>query len=197
MSRPAALETIVGYASVFDVLYVAPPDGHAELIRPGAFSRFVAEVAAGERHVVACIDHDRTRQVASTSDGTLTLREDQHGLLIVARIDETTAASHALLRGLYHGQLAGMSIHNDPSIDEEHFLERRVVDGKLQSVKIITQARCSEVSFVLRGANRATACIIAGEHRRFAPAPWNGFERGTHANSLARLVGIAERMTAG
>ncbi|GEM_PF-6606772 len=197
MVRPPELQTIVGYASVFDCTYIAPPDGHFELIRSVAFARFCAEVQSGERNVVACIDHDRTRQVASTIDGTLTLREDPHGLLIVAKVDETTQAGHALLRGLYHGQLAGMSIHNDPAIDEEHFLERRVVDGKLQSVKIIRSARCNEVSFVLRGANKATACVIAGEHRRFEPAPWNGYQRGTQANSLARLVGIAERIVGG
>lgn len=64
---------IEGYFSVFDSEYRVC-DGITEIIRPGAFT----ETVGGD--VRALINHDSTLVLGRTKAGTLTLREDAHGL---------------------------------------------------------------------------------------------------------------------
>lgn len=64
---------IEGYFSVFDSEYRVC-DGITEIIRPGAFTESVNGDVRG------LINHDSTLVLGRTKAGTLTLREDAHGL---------------------------------------------------------------------------------------------------------------------
>ena len=65
---------IVGYFAVFNSIYEIAP-GMTESVAPGAFSRSLAA-----NDVRALINHDTTLVTGRTKAGTLTLREDEHGL---------------------------------------------------------------------------------------------------------------------
>lgn len=64
---------ICGYFAVFDSIYEIAP-GMTESIAPGAFSRALS----GD--IRALINHDTRLVLGRTKAGTLTLREDSHGL---------------------------------------------------------------------------------------------------------------------
>ena len=64
---------ICGYFAVFNSIYEIAP-GMTESIAPGAFSRALS----GD--IRALINHDTTLVLGRTKAGTLTLREDSHGL---------------------------------------------------------------------------------------------------------------------
>lgn len=65
---------IEGYFAVFNSNYEIAP-GMSESIAPGAFSRTLAQ-----SDVRALTNHDSTLVLGRTKAGTLTLREDDHGL---------------------------------------------------------------------------------------------------------------------
>ena len=76
--RPA---TVAGYAAVFDKPSFPLSAGgrkFIEIIRPGAFRNSLAE----GKEVKADIGHSRERVIGRRSRGTLTLVEDQTGLLV-------------------------------------------------------------------------------------------------------------------
>lgn len=66
---------IVGYFAVFNSTYNIAP-GMSESIAPGAFSRTLTD----QPDVRALVNHDTTLVLGRTKAGTLTLREDDHGL---------------------------------------------------------------------------------------------------------------------
>lgn len=83
--------TLSGYAAVFDkptrIL------GFTELVKPGAFKR---SLAAGA-DILLLADHDPTKVLARTRNGSLTLREDSRGLFFeTGELPNTSWASDTL-----------------------------------------------------------------------------------------------------
>lgn len=74
--KPARFE---GWASVFDS---ASHDlgGFREFVKPGAFSRSIAEANRGERNVFLLWNHENGQPLGSTRGGKLTISEDERGL---------------------------------------------------------------------------------------------------------------------
>lgn len=66
---------ITGYFAVFNSTYNIAP-GMSESIAPGAFNRTLIE----QPDVRALVNHDTTLVLGRTTAGTLTIREDDHGL---------------------------------------------------------------------------------------------------------------------
>lgn len=66
---------ITGYFAVFGPTYEIGP-GMSESIAPGAFSRTLSE----NGDIRALVNHDTTLVLGRTKAGTLSLREDEHGL---------------------------------------------------------------------------------------------------------------------
>lgn len=79
-----------GYAAVFNT--PAPIGGFTERVMPGAFR---ASLAAG-KDTLALLDHDPTRLLARTGNGTLRLTEDAHGLAFELDLPGTTLGSDVL-----------------------------------------------------------------------------------------------------
>lgn len=102
------------YAAVWDspaVVFDVGPDGktrikYRETIRPGAFTHALRT----SPDVVADIDHDQTRTFARTSDGTLILQADPHGLYCSAWVPETESGDK-IIGDIKNGKLTGCSFH--------------------------------------------------------------------------------------
>src|SRR5262245_60482400 len=79
---PKKLPTITGYAAVFNSLSETLADRSGrpfrEIVRPGAFLRSIADAAQSKTDIIARFDHAGV--FGRTSNGTLRLREDHHGL---------------------------------------------------------------------------------------------------------------------
>jgi uncharacterized protein len=83
----AGATVLRGYAAVFN----APSfdlGGFVEIIRPGAFARTLSD--GGD--ILALAHHDTTRVLARRSAKSLTLSEDDHGLVVEIRLSDTTHA---------------------------------------------------------------------------------------------------------
>jgi HK97 family phage prohead protease len=77
--------TFSGYAAVFNS---ASRDlgGFVEYIKPGAFARSLAS----RNKIMLLWNHDTSMPLASTRNGSLTLREDKRGLFVEATLPDTT-----------------------------------------------------------------------------------------------------------
>jgi HK97 family phage prohead protease len=82
--KPAVLR---GYAAVFDKRSL-DLGGFTEVVRKGAFARSLAE----NSEILALAHHDSSKPLARRSAGTLTLTEDDTGLLVEIQLADTTAA---------------------------------------------------------------------------------------------------------
>lgn len=101
-SVSASGRRLVGYAARFGV--EARIGGFRERIAPGAFA---ASLASGS-DILALVDHDPKSLLGRTKTGTLTLREDEHGLAFDLQLPDTRAAADVLALA-ERGDLGGMS----------------------------------------------------------------------------------------
>src|SRR5437763_1584965 len=76
---------LVGYAAVYNSLS-ADLGGFKERIMPGAFKGSVA----GSTDIRALVDHDSTKLLGRTSNGTLRVAEDQRGLRVEIDLPDTS-----------------------------------------------------------------------------------------------------------
>ncbi len=95
-------KVLSGYAAVFAT--DTRIGGFTERIAPGAFK---ATLASG-RDVLALADHDQRAVLGRTRTGTLTLREDGHGLVYALTLPDTTAGRDIAALAA-RGDLGGMS----------------------------------------------------------------------------------------
>ena len=77
--------TFHGYAAVFNSLS-EDLGGFRERIEPGAFSRTLKR----DRNIRMFLNHNMDSLLATTQAGTLTLAEDDKGLLVSASLPDTT-----------------------------------------------------------------------------------------------------------
>lgn len=123
------------YAAVFDVPAVVTDtmpgvEGKArytEVVLAGAFS----ESLAGNREVLANVDHDASRTFARRSDGSLLLQEDPHGLYCSCWLPEDELGDY-VLRSVKEGRMTGCSFRFTP-------VRERWLDGprcELQAVDL-------------------------------------------------------------
>lgn len=84
-TRADGLPIIEGHAAVFNKLSV-PFFGFIEKIEPGAFSRAIKE----KQDVRALVDHDPSKIIGRTKNGTLELRQDKIGLVSRIKPPDTT-----------------------------------------------------------------------------------------------------------
>ncbi len=77
-----------GYGAVYDS-WSLDLGGFRERLLPGAFD----EVLSSDPHVLHVIDHDTSRVLSTTRNGTLTLTSDTHGLNFYSRVAKTSYAA--------------------------------------------------------------------------------------------------------
>src|SRR4030095_10973149 len=93
---------IVGYPAVFNQLSEVI-FGFRERILPGAFKKSLGN------DVRALVNHDPSQIIGRTKNGTLTLREVDHGLYAEISPPNTTVG-HDTVENIKHGNLDQMSI---------------------------------------------------------------------------------------
>lgn len=98
---------IVGYAAVFNEAS-ENLGGFVELIRPGAFKRFLNSKGAD---VVALLNHDPSHVLGRRSAGTLEVAEDEHGLRFEVEVNRADpgavgVAAAVERRDIQHGSFS-------------------------------------------------------------------------------------------
>lgn len=101
-------KTFSGYAAIFGAQSAGL--GFNEVIAPGAFKRTLTRAERGERTVKFLHGHDESRMLASTASGRLTLKEDEIGLRVEAKLDPADPDAAAVISKLTNESAAmGMS----------------------------------------------------------------------------------------
>ncbi|NPV80181.1 MAG: phage major capsid protein [Firmicutes bacterium] len=94
---------LTGYAAVFN----QDSTGlfFSERIRPGAFKRSLE----AKQDVLALVDHDRAKVIGRVSNGTLSLREDDKGLLVEIRPNMETTFGRDVVANVKRRDITNMS----------------------------------------------------------------------------------------
>lgn len=145
---------IEGYFSVFDSEYHVC-DGITEIIKPGAFT----ESVTGD--VRALINHESTLVLGRTKAGTLTLREDAHGLWGSIKINRQDVDAMNLYSRVQRGDVDqcsfGFDIAKETYIDLGNGSCRFEIEkvDPLYEVSVCTFPAYEETSVVARQADVA------------------------------------------
>ena len=131
MEAGGAVTKIAGYAAVFNTI------SYGEMIAPGAFTKTLAE----QRDIKAYWSHDANGSLVlgRTTNGTLTLREDDHGLYVEILPNLDTDWGRSALASVARGDVSQMSFGFSPV--KESF--ETVND---ENIRVIKEARLYEVS---------------------------------------------------
>jgi HK97 family phage prohead protease len=138
-------KTLVGYAAVFDS--PSEPLPWTEFVRRGAFAKTINDGA----DVRLLVDHEGV-PLARTKSGTLSIREDDKGLLVEAMLDETNPDAARVMSALRRGDVSQMSFAfetvKDSWSDDRRTRELREV--KLFDVSVVTYPAYEETMVQLR-----------------------------------------------
>ncbi len=148
-----------GYAAVFG--QETNFAGQREVIRAGAF----ADTLRAGGDVLALADHDPAKVLGRTKSGTLTLREDSHGLAFELRTPNTSRGRD-LLEMATRGDLGGMSFGFHVTDDEylEDVREIRAVD--LFEISIVSAFPAYSGTTVEARTKLSTRPALAAVQRR-------------------------------
>ena len=124
-----------------------------ETISKGAFTRALAK--GNDIHFLA--EHDENKILASTRNGSLTLKEDDKGLLMKADISDTTYGRdyHTLIKdGILRNMSFGFTVDKDKwSKDKDGTYKREVNDLTLYEVSVVTNPAYPQSTISARGLN--------------------------------------------
>lgn len=143
---------IEGYFAVFDSVYEIMP-GMSESIAPGAFDGAEAE------DIRALTNHDTTLVLGRTTAGTLTIRQDEHGLWGDIAVNPNDSDAMNTWSRVQRGDVSQCSIGFE-ILDEEaeyredgsaHWTIRKV---KLWEVSVCTFPAYEETNVQARSADR-------------------------------------------
>lgn len=136
---------LVGYAAVFDS--PSEPLPWTEFVRRGAFAKTINDGA----DVRLLVDHEGV-PLARTKSGTLTLREDDKGLLVEANLDQSNPDAAKVMSALRRGDVSQMSFAfetvKDAWSDDRRTRELREV--RLFDVSVVTYPAYEETMVALR-----------------------------------------------
>lgn len=131
---------IVGYGAVFGNV-----DLHEDVIKPGAFTRTLAEHRSRGTKVAMLWAHDMSAPIGAWSE----LQEDERGLLVKGKLSLGVAKAREALELLQDGAVNGLSIGFRP---KETKRER--------DVRVIEDLELFEVSLVAIPANHAARAAV-------------------------------------
>lgn len=152
---------LVGYAAVFNV-ETNIGGWFRERIRPGAFRR---SIERGD-DVRALWNHDPSHVLGRTKSGTLTLREDERGLLVEI-IPPDTQLGRDLVTLVERGDVSQMSFGFVPIVEEWESRDgqevRTLVEVDLFDVSLVTFPAYDATSI---SARDGTAAVAASRRQR-------------------------------
>ena len=140
--------TVSGYAAVFDS--PSEPLPWTEYVKRGAFTKTIKDGA----DVRLLIDHTGV-PLARTKSGTLTLREDNKGLLMEASLDPNNPDAVKMRSALMRGDVSQMSFAFETIKDawNKDRTVRELREVKLHDVSIVTYPAYEETSAEIRNSN--------------------------------------------
>jgi HK97 family phage prohead protease len=150
-SEDAPLE-LAGYASTFNAPYEV--DGMTETIAAGAFHRTLRE----KPDVFAFIGHDPNRVIARTTNGSLALSQDEHGLRVIMRPIDTQDGRDAatLVRtGTLDSMSFGFIVKDDAIELRDGRMHREIRDVELHEVSIVAFPANANARISTRARERA------------------------------------------
>jgi hypothetical protein len=138
-------KTLVGYAAVFDS--PSEPLPWTEFVRRGAFAKTINDGA----DVRLLVDHEGV-PLARTKSGTLSIREDDKGLLVEAMLDETNPDAARVMSALRRGDVSQMSFAFETVKDawSPDKRTRELKEVKLFDVSVVTYPAYEETMVSLR-----------------------------------------------
>jgi HK97 family phage prohead protease len=140
---------LVGYAAVFNSRS-HDLGGFIEVIAPGAFERTLRE----NPDVLALVEHDTSKVLARTTNGSLRIAEDARGLRVEITPADTSYARD-LLALVKRGDVAGMSFRFRP-YPNGHAMDLR----SSPPIRTLTSVELKEVSVVVEPAYPATEVSV-------------------------------------
>ena len=141
-----------GYFAVFDSVYQIAP-GMSESIAPGAFSRSLS----GD--IRALTNHDTTLVLGRTGAGTMTIREDEHGLWADVEINPNDSDAMNTYARVQRGDVSqcsiGFSIRSeDTDVCEDGSVHWTIRDVELFEVSVCTFPAYEETNVSARSRQR-------------------------------------------
>lgn len=143
---------LCGYFAVFDSVYQIGP-GMSESIAPGAFG----ETLSGD--IRALTNHDTTLVLGRTGAGTLTLREDEHGLWADVAINPNDSDAMNTWARVQRGDVSQCSIgfmirSEDTDVREDGSVHWTIRSVELFEVSVCTFPAYTETNVSARAAQR-------------------------------------------
>lgn len=124
-----------------------------ETIQKGAFTRALSK--GNDVHFLA--EHDENKILASTRNGSLTLKEDEKGLLMTAEISNTSYGRdyHTLIKdGILRNMSFGFSVDKDNwNRGNDGTYTRDISDLTLYEVSVVTNPAYPQSTISARGLN--------------------------------------------
>ena len=155
---------IRGYAAVFNSLS-EEIFGFRERVLPGAFTNTLK----GKPDVRGLIDHNSTKILGRTTAGTLTLKEDDRGLLAQIDPPDTSFAKDVLV-SIKRGDVNQMSFAFQTVTDQWHTEDeeeiRELVEVKLFDVSVVTFPAYPDTSVSVRSNDPTIALRSLVLHQR-------------------------------
>ena len=139
-----------GYFAVFDSVYQIAP-GMSESIAPGAF----ASTLGGD--IRALTNHDTTLVLGRTGAGTMTIREDEHGLWADVEINPNDSDAMNTYARVQRGDVSqcsiGFSIRSeDTDVRDDGSVHWTIRDVELFEVSVCTFPAYAETNVSARSA---------------------------------------------
>lgn len=146
--------TVSGYAAVFDS--PSEPLPWTEYVKRGAFTKTIKDGA----DVRLLIDHTGV-PLARTKSGTLTLREDDKGLFMEARLDPNNPDAVKMRSALMRGDVSQMSFAFETVKDSWNTdrTVRELKEVRLYDVSIVTYPAYEETSAEIRNSTTSETVI--------------------------------------
>ena len=141
-----------GYFAVFDSVYNIGP-GMSESIAPGAFEKTLS----GD--IRALTNHDTTLVLGRTGAGTLTVREDEHGLWADVEINPNDSDAMNTYARVQRGDVSQCSIgfmirSEDTDVREDGSVHWTIRDVELFEVSVCTFPAYEATNVSARAAQR-------------------------------------------
>lgn len=145
--------TLIGHAAVFNRLS-QNLGGFVEMVKPGAFRKTIQEA-----DIRALVDHESRLILGRNRAGTLTLAEDDEGLLAEIDIPDTSYARD-LVTSIERGDVTQMSfgfttVRDDWKTTEQDFPLRLLEEVRLFDVSPVTFAAYTDTSLTVERALRS------------------------------------------
>lgn len=143
---------IEGYFAVYNSLYEIA-QGMSESIAPGAFQNSLS----GDVRML--VNHDTTLVIGRTAAGTMTLRDDTHGLWASAPVNPKDSAAMDAYARVERGDVTQASIgfeiiHEDAEYREDGSCHWTITEAKLWEVSVCTFPAYQETNVAARARDK-------------------------------------------